>query len=296
MLMDEEEAARYCWEGHRKFFKNEITKKEKEILAKMIICDAHPFGDRTVCYTCDLQWDINDPNPPACRKAQIQEEKERKKELSDCKPEFHTCDAVYQDGGAMHCKTCDLKWDHWNRVPDDCKADQANKHLIKMLGCKAYEKENGFIECKHCEAKFLSEMKRPPQCIALQKLQATQKADHEQKPAAIASKLRMGRYEKTAADIMADMIKTYNERSVTYGHNFEMVGELVKILFPQGVPSELVVTQHWHLFELVLTKLSRFATSHLKHIDSIHDASVYGAIIEMILTQDEVDRKKKSTE
>lgn len=105
------------------------------------------------------------------------------------------------------------------------------------------------------------------------------------------SKLRMGKYEKTAADIMAEMIKTYNDRSTTYGHNFEMVGEVMKVFFPQGVPPELVVTQHWHLFEVIIVKLSRFATSGLSHIDSIHDAAVYGAIIEMILTQDERDRK-----
>lgn len=90
---------------------------------------------------------------------------------------------------------------------------------------------------------------------------------------------------RTAADVLADMAHTYRERNAVYGNNYLMVSQLVKVLFPNGVPSELVVTDHWHLFELKLVKLSRFAISNLTHVDSIHDDAVYSAMIEAILNQ-----------
>lgn len=86
-----------------------------------------------------------------------------------------------------------------------------------------------------------------------------------------------------AADILAGMADTYRERNAVYGDNYRMVAKLVAVLFPRGVPPELVVTDQWHLFELKLVKLSRFAISGLAHIDSIHDDAVYSAMIEAIL-------------
>lgn len=86
-----------------------------------------------------------------------------------------------------------------------------------------------------------------------------------------------------AADILAGMADTYRERNAVYGDNYRMVAKLVAVLFPRGVPPELVVTDQWHLFELKLVKLSRFAISNLTHIDSIHDDAVYSAMIEAIL-------------
>ena len=31
-------------------------------------CDAKQFSNQLVCMHCDLTWDINDPEPPACLK------------------------------------------------------------------------------------------------------------------------------------------------------------------------------------------------------------------------------------
>lgn len=88
---------------------------------------------------------------------------------------------------------------------------------------------------------------------------------------------------RTAADILDSMAATYRERNSVYGSNYLMVAKLVAVLFPNGVPPELVVTDHWHLFELKLVKLSRFAISNLTHVDSIHDDGVYSAMIQAIL-------------
>lgn len=90
---------------------------------------------------------------------------------------------------------------------------------------------------------------------------------------------------KTAADVLQEMADTYRERNAIYGSNFKMVAPLVAVLFPDGVPPELVTTHQWHLFELKLVKLSRFAISNLTHVDSIHDDAVYSAMIEAILRE-----------
>lgn len=86
-------------------------------------------------------------------------------------------------------------------------------------------------------------------------------------------------------EILADMAQTFKERNAIYGDNYRMVAKLVAVLFPRGVPPELVVTDQWHLFELKLVKLSRFAISGLTHQDSIHDDAVYSAMIESILEE-----------
>ena len=81
------------------------------------------------------------------------------------------------------------------------------------------------------------------------------------------------------------MSETYAQRNETYGDNFRLVAPVINILFPEGVPSELVVSDQWHLFELLIVKLTRFAVSDLQHQDSIHDAAVYAAMIEAILIE-----------
>lgn len=96
---------------------------------------------------------------------------------------------------------------------------------------------------------------------------------------------------KTAADILAEMAETFRARNAVYGDNYKMVAQLVKVLFPNGVPPELVVTDQWHLFELKLVKISRFAISNLTHVDSIHDDAVYSAMIEAIINQPEGETK-----
>ena len=90
----------------------------------------------------------------------------------------------------------------------------------------------------------------------------------------------------TAANILEDMAKTFRERNAVYGDNYKMVAKLMAVLFPTGVPMQLPLRDSFHLFELILVKLSRFAISELRHIDSIHDAGVYCAMIESIISQE----------
>lgn len=88
-----------------------------------------------------------------------------------------------------------------------------------------------------------------------------------------------------AADILEQMAKTFRERNAAYRDNYKMVGKLMAVLFPHGVPKEVLHSDQFHLFELKLVKLSRFAISGLQHGDSIHDDGVYSAMIEAILIE-----------
>lgn len=88
----------------------------------------------------------------------------------------------------------------------------------------------------------------------------------------------------TVPSILEDMAQTYRVRNKAYGANYLMIAPMIKVLFPDGVPSALVATHRWHLFELKLVKIARFAVSGLTHVDSIHDDAVYSAMIEELLT------------
>lgn len=85
---------------------------------------------------------------------------------------------------------------------------------------------------------------------------------------------------KTVPGILHDMAETFENRNAIYGTNYKRVAPIIAQLFPEGVPSELVLSDRWHLFELLVVKLTRFAISGLTHTDSIHDAAIYAAMIQ----------------
>ena len=91
--------------------------------------------------------------------------------------------------------------------------------------------------------------------------------------------------ECTAAEILALSAETYRERNKVYGDNFKNVAPVMREMFPKGILSEVTLSEHFHLFELLVVKLTRFANSGLTHVDSIHDAVVYAAMIEASITK-----------
>lgn len=90
----------------------------------------------------------------------------------------------------------------------------------------------------------------------------------------------------TADEVLNEMAETYRERNAVYGDNFRMVGPLLNVLHPEGVALNTSEDHEvFHLWSLVMVKLSRFAISDLEHEDSCHDAAVYLAMIEGILRE-----------
>ena len=97
----------------------------------------------------------------------------------------------------------------------------------------------------------------------------------------------------TAADILDAMAATFRERNAVYGDNAVMVGQVMQVLFPNGVTLKTPEDYHmWHLFELKIVKLTRFAISGLKHEDSIHDDGVYSAMCERLVNTHNINFNK----
>jgi hypothetical protein len=87
----------------------------------------------------------------------------------------------------------------------------------------------------------------------------------------------------TAADVLESMAKTFASRNAIHDDAYKKITEMIKILFPNGISQELILSYEWRIFELILVKIARFASSGLTHQDSIHDNGVYSAIMESIL-------------
>ncbi len=89
--------------------------------------------------------------------------------------------------------------------------------------------------------------------------------------------------EFNAADILQAAADTFRDRNALYKDNAIKVGELMAVLFPDGVRLHTPEEFHkWHLFELMMVKLTRFVNSDMTHEDSIRDLIVYGAMVEKL--------------
>jgi hypothetical protein len=90
--------------------------------------------------------------------------------------------------------------------------------------------------------------------------------------------------KRNASDILGEAADTFRERNAIYGDNAFKVGEVMAVLFPNGVNPQTKEDHHmYHLFELLVVKLTRFSNSGLKHQDSIHDLMVYAAMCENLV-------------
>lgn len=98
---------------------------------------------------------------------------------------------------------------------------------------------------------------------------------------------QMSQRGNNAANILASAAETFANRNAVYTNNYQQVAPIVKQLWPDGVPPELTAQDQWHLFELIVVKLTRFANSALTHEDSIHDIMVYAAMIQSIIQEQE---------
>ncbi len=104
--------------------------------------------------------------------------------------------------------------------------------------------------------------------------------------------------KKTAADLLLEASNTFRERNAVYGDNYLRVGAVMRELFPDGMQLRTAEEfNKWHLFELMIVKLTRFVNSGLTHEDSIRDLVVYGSMVEsLVLNEGElhVERLRKS--
>ena len=98
----------------------------------------------------------------------------------------------------------------------------------------------------------------------------------------------MARKKEVRADaILQTMANTFRTRNKVYGDNYKRVGDVMKALFPNGVQLKTAEDfNRWHLFELAIVKITRFTTTGMTHVDSVHDAAVYLAMVESLTKAD----------
>lgn len=97
---------------------------------------------------------------------------------------------------------------------------------------------------------------------------------------------------RNAADVLDSAAATFRERNEMYKDNALVVGKVMTALFPKGVTLETAEDYHmWHLFELLIVKLTRFTNSGLTHQDSILDLTVYAAMLEPLINTHKIKIK-----
>jgi len=89
---------------------------------------------------------------------------------------------------------------------------------------------------------------------------------------------------KTTDQILSEAADTFRTRNANYKSNYLMVGQLMAALFPDGITLKTAHDHNrFHLFMLMMVKVSRYAIQwNNPHQDSIRDACVYAAMVEMI--------------
>lgn len=90
----------------------------------------------------------------------------------------------------------------------------------------------------------------------------------------------------TADEILQQSAETFRSRRSVYGDNWKRVGGVFAALFPDGIRL-ITPDDHnsFHILSLMVVKLTRYAVSIDRgefHQDSIHDNTVYSAMLEAI--------------
>jgi len=83
-------------------------------------------------------------------------------------------------------------------------------------------------------------------------------------------------------ELLNRMAKLYAERNAVYKDNYLKVGGVMEALFPEGMVLKTAEDYNrWHLLELAIVKLTRYANQYEKggHADSIEDMIVYLAMV-----------------
>ena len=100
---------------------------------------------------------------------------------------------------------------------------------------------------------------------------------------------------QTADKVMEQMLATFRERAKVYKSNYLMIGEVMAVMFPDGVTLKTAEDHNkWHLFLMTMIKATRLANTGLNHEDSGLDMSVYASMFTGMLLPDEVESSENS--
>lgn len=82
------------------------------------------------------------------------------------------------------------------------------------------------------------------------------------------------------------MAATSRERGKVYGDNYKRIGPVLAALFPDGITLKTADDHNrYHLFLMIMVKVTRLAVTNISHVDSVHDLAVYGAMLESYMSE-----------
>jgi hypothetical protein len=85
--------------------------------------------------------------------------------------------------------------------------------------------------------------------------------------------------------LLEQMRRTHQQRGTLYKENYIALGKIMVAMFPNGLT--LNTEEDFVRFDFlnhVIGKVTRFAQADLRHVDSVMDASVYGAMLAAFVT------------
>jgi hypothetical protein len=91
--------------------------------------------------------------------------------------------------------------------------------------------------------------------------------------------------KKNAGHILLEASETFKQRNVIYKDNFLNVGAILSEVFPDGLTlNDKDSFTRFQMIQMIVGKLTRYVANWDKggHQDSIHDLTVYAAILESI--------------
>lgn len=92
------------------------------------------------------------------------------------------------------------------------------------------------------------------------------------------------------SEILKEASKTFESRNAEYGDAYKRHGKIMKQFFPNGIVLKTENDfQRFQLFQATVGKLNRYASSFEfgGHIDSIHDAISFAAMLQELSEPDE---------
>lgn len=89
--------------------------------------------------------------------------------------------------------------------------------------------------------------------------------------------------DRTVPELLRAAAATYEERNKLYGDNYKRIGQLMAIIFPDGIPCRTPEDHNrFGVWYMAFNKLVRYAYQMEQggHQDSAHDAMVYSGMLE----------------
>jgi hypothetical protein len=94
---------------------------------------------------------------------------------------------------------------------------------------------------------------------------------------------------RTTVDVLKAAAGTYETSNAVYKNNHTQVGEILRIMFPDGMSLHHAADHEvYSLLVQIVGKLTRFGNAGMRHQDSIRDLIVYAAMLETIMSKHDI--------